>query len=75
MAVRAKEATTLKITRVLGTTSTGKDTFGYLNFTHVNPEVADDDLLEIGTQLGNLQAFPVENIGRVDSCLLAQEHY
>ena len=74
MAVRAKEATTLKITRVLGTTSTGKDTFGYLNFTHVNPEVADDDLLEIGTQLGNLQAFPVASIGRTDSCLLAQEH-
>ena len=74
MAVRAKEATTLKITRVLGTTSTGKDTFGYLNFSHVNPEIADDDLLEIGTKMGNLQSLPVENIGRLDNCLLAQEH-
>ncbi len=74
MAVRAKEATTLKITRVLGTTSTGKDTYGYLNLSGVNPELSDDDLLSIGKKLGNLQAFPVESYGRTDSCLLAQEH-
>ena len=72
--IRTKQTTTLKITRVLGSDSTGKDTFGYLNFTHVNPEIADDDLLEIGTKLGNLQSLPVENIGRLDNCLLAQEH-
>ena len=73
--MRHEQKTTLKITRIVGTTSSGKDSYSYLNLPHVNPEIADDDLLEIGTQLGNLQAFPVENIGRVDSCLLAQEHY
>ncbi|WP_143005292.1 DUF1659 domain-containing protein [Selenomonas ruminantium] len=37
------------------------------------PEIADDDLLSIGKKLSNLQSFPVDGIGRVDSCLLAQE--
>jgi hypothetical protein len=40
----------------------------------VNPEIADDDLLEIGTMLAKLQALPVASIGRTDACLLAQEH-
>lgn len=72
--MRHKESTTLKITRIIGSSSSGKDTYGYLNFAHVNPQIGDDDLLDIGTKLGNLQAFPVDGIGRVDSCLLAQEH-
>ncbi|MCR5757754.1 MAG: DUF1659 domain-containing protein [Selenomonas sp.] len=72
--MRSKKATTLKITRILGSDSTGKDTFGYLNFAHVNPEIADDDLMSIGTKLGNLQSLPVDAIGRVDSCQLMQEH-
>ena len=72
--MRTKQTTTLKITRILGSSSTGKDTLGYLNLAHVNPDIADDDLLEIGTKLGNLQTYPVQGIGRVDNCLLAQVH-
>jgi len=72
--MRSKKATTLKITRILGSDSTGKDILSYLNLAHVNPEIADDDLLAIGTQLGNLQSLPVEAVGRVDSCQLMQEH-
>ena len=74
MAVRSNQTTTLKITRITGSDETGKDTVGYLNFSSVNPEIADDDLLSIGKKLGNLQSFPTKSIGRMDSCHLAQEH-
>ena len=72
--IRHEQKTTLKITRIVGTTSNGKDSYSYLNLPHVNPEIADDDLLEIGTMLAKLQALPVASIGRTDACLLAQEH-
>ncbi len=74
MAVRANQSTTLKITRILGSDETGRDTLGYLNFTNVNPEIADDDLLAVGRKIGNIQSFPLKSIGRQDACTLAQEH-
>jgi len=74
MAVRANQSTTLKISRIIGSDETGKDTVGYLNFSNVNPEVADDDLLSVGRKIGNLQAFTLKSVGRLDSCTLAQEH-
>ena len=51
--IRSKQTTTLKITRVKGTSSTGKDTHDYVNLS-VNPELADGDVLSIGTKLSNL---------------------
>ena len=74
MTVRTNQTTTLRITRIIGTNSAGKDSYGYLNFSGGNPEVADEDLLDIGTKLSNLQALPVKNIGRLDSCNLAEQH-
>jgi hypothetical protein len=74
MKMRYKPATTLKITRIIGSDSTGKDSVGYLNLSGINPDLADDDLLDIGKKLGNLQAYPVKNIGRLDSCLLVEQH-
>ena len=38
MTIRSKQTTTLKITRVKGTSSTGKDTHDYVNLS-VNPEL------------------------------------
>ena len=72
--MRHTKKTTLQITRITGSDETGKDRHSYLNLAHVNPEIADDDLLEIGTMLAKLQALPVASIGRTDACLLAQEH-
>ena len=74
MTVRTNQTTTLRITRIIGTNSAGKDSYGYLNFSGVNPEVADEDLLDVGTKLSNLQALPVKNIGRLDSCNLVEQH-
>lgn len=73
MAVRANQKTTLKITRVTSTSSTGKETHDFINLS-VNPELADDDLLSIGDKLSYLQKFPVDSIGRIDSSTLAEEH-
>ena len=74
MTVRTEQSTTLKITRIIGTNSAGKDSYGYLNFSGVNPEVTDEDLLDVGTKLAGLQALPVKDIGRLDSCHLAEQH-
>ena len=74
MTVRTNQTTTLRITRIIGTNSAGKDSYGYLNFSGVNPEVSDEDLLDAGTKLSNLQALPVKDIGRLDSCHLAEQH-
>ena len=71
--MRDEKKTTLQITRIIGSDETGKDKHSYLNLSNINPEIADDDLLSIGKKLANLQSFPVAGIGRVDSCLLAQE--
>lgn len=72
--MRHTQKTTMQITRIVGGDERG-DALGDLNLTGVNPELADDDLLSIGKKLGNLQPFPVKSIGRLDSCLLSQEHF
>jgi hypothetical protein len=71
--IRSKQTTTLKITRVKGTSSTGKDTHDYVNLS-VNPELEDGDVLSIGQKLSNLQKYPVDGIGRIDASSLAEEH-
>ena len=63
--IRSKQTTTLKITRVKGTSSTGKDTHDYVNLS-VNPELEDGDVLSIGQKLSNLQKYPVD--GRTGTC-------
>ena len=73
MTVRTKQTTTLKITRVTGTSSTGKETHDFVNLS-VNPELADEDVLSIGSKLSNLQKYPVDGIGRIDASTLAEEH-
>ena len=71
--IRSKQTTTLKITRVKGTSATGKETHDYVNLS-VNPELADGDVLSIGTKLSNLQQYPVDGISRIDASSLAEEH-
>ncbi len=73
MTVRTKQTTTLKITRVTGTSATGKETHDFVNLS-VNPELADGDVLSIGSKLSNLQKYPVDGIGRIDASTLAEEH-
>ena len=71
--MRTNQKTTLKITRITATSSTGKDTHDYVNLS-VNPELEDGDVLSIGQKLSNLQKYPVDGIGRIDASSLAEEH-
>ena len=71
--IRSKQTTTLKITHVNGTSSTGKDTHDYVNLS-VNPELEDGDVLSIGQKLSRLQRLPVIGVSRIDACSLAEEH-
>ena len=70
--MRTNQKTTLKITRVTGTSSTGKETHDFVNLA-VNPELTDKDMLSIGDKLTFLQKFPIDSIGRIDSGVLVNE--
>ena len=71
MAKRINTASTLKITRITGTNNSGKENHDFINLS-VNPNLADDDLLSVGLKLASLQALPISDIGRIDSCALAE---
>ena len=73
MTVRTQQTTTLKITRVKGTSSTGKETHDYVNLS-VNPKLEDEDMLSIGHKLSSLQSLPVDSFSRIDASSLAEEH-
>ena len=73
MTVRTKQTTTLKITRVKGTTAAGKDNHDYVNLS-VNPKLEDGDVLSLGQKLSRLQSLPVIGVSRIDACSLAEEH-
>jgi len=70
--MRTNQKTTLKITRVTATSSTGKETHDFVNLA-VNPELTDKDMLSIGDKLTFLQKFPIDSIGRIDSGVLMSE--
>ena len=70
--MRTNQKTTLKITRVTATSSTGKETHDFVNLA-VNPELADKDMLSIGDKLCFLQKFPIANVGRIDSSVLVND--
>lgn len=72
MAKRMNQTTTLKITRITSTTNSGKENHDFINLS-VNPKLEDDDLLAVGTKLASLQALPISDIGRIDSCALGEE--
>ena len=40
---------------------------------NVNPALADEDLLSIGTKLGALQRYEVASVGRTDSADIVAE--
>ena len=70
--MRTNQKTTLKITRITATSSTGKETHDFVNLA-VNPELTDKDMLSIGDKLTLLQKFPIANVGRIDSSVLMND--
>ncbi len=70
--MRTNQKTTLKITRVKATNSTGKEIHDFVNLA-VNPELTDKDMLSIGDKLSFLQKFPIASVGRIDSNVLIND--
>jgi len=73
MAVQKSGAETKLIVKVeTGTTASGAPAYGQRTFTHINPELADADVLELGKALGALQSYPVGSVNRQDAAKLEE---
>ena len=73
MTQRTNITAKMQVKLITGTNSQGKDTVVTRSFT-VNPELADEDVLSIGTKLAELQSLPLQGICRQDHANLAEIH-
>ena len=65
-AVKANESTKLVLKVETGTKANGTPIYNQRTFTKINPAIGNDDLLAIGQQLGELQAYTVGAVTRQD---------
>lgn len=73
MAATKKNQTSKLIIRVeSGVNSSGAAVYSQRTFTHINPALSDDDVLNIGKVLGALQKYPVDSVNRQDAAALAE---
>ena len=74
MAVKKTElATKLAISVVTGQRQDGTMISATRSVGNINPSLTDTDMLDIGTDLGNLQQYEVKAIKRIDSAELVAE--
>ena len=74
MAIERTAATSKLILKVAtGTDAKGAVSYGQRTFTHVNPELADEDLLSLGEAIGKLQMYAVSAVSRQDVAALQQK--
>lgn len=66
-------ATRLSISVVTGLKPDGTSTTATRTVGNINPELTDDDMLDIGTDLGALQKYEVAAVKRIDSAVLVNE--
>ena len=72
MAAKKDETTKLVVKVKLEDPETGKTTYSQRTFTHINPDLSDEDAFSIGTKLGALQAHEVAGLSRTDTTGLAE---
>lgn len=73
MAVQRSGAASKLIVKVeTGVTANGTATYSQRTFTHINPELGDADVLDLGKALGGLQAHPVASVNRQDAAKLEE---
>lgn len=71
MAAKKEEQKTQLVLHVItGTGSSGKAITKARTFSAVNPAISDDDMLDIGAALGNLQSHALSTIQRIDKANL-----
>ena len=71
MAVKRQDAGSKLILQVeTGVNAKGAATYSQRTFAHINPELADEDALQIGKALGALQKHTVRSVHRQDAAQL-----
>lgn len=72
MAVKTNTETKLIIKVQTGTTTEGKATYIQRNFENVNPSLSEDNALDIGKKLAELQKYPLGSVQRQDLVEIAE---
>lgn len=63
----------LQLQVVIGTTPEGKPILRTRSYSNVKPDAGNEELLQTGRELANLQQHPLEAIRRVDEAELEEE--
>ena len=73
MAVRNNATTKLILKLVNGVDAAGKEKIVQRSFPHFSDKLTDDQVLDLGTKLGNLQTAVVRMVGREDQAGITAE--
>ena len=68
---KSEQAAKLMIKVQTGVSASGNPVYRQRSFANMNPALADEDVLNIGTTIGQLQKHNVESISRQDNAVLA----
>ena len=68
---KSEQAAKLMIKVQTGVNASGNPVYRQRSFASMNPALADEDVLNIGTTIGQLQKHNVESISRQDNAVLA----
>lgn len=72
MAVKKNVQCSIVIKVQTGTTTTGKASYTSRSFGDINPEISDDNVLNIGQKLAGLQKYDLGSVNREDTAEIAQ---
>lgn len=72
MAVKQDVECKIIIKVLSGISSTGQNTYTQRTFSNINPELTDDDVLDIGTKLAGLQSHDLGSVYREDSAQIVE---
>ena len=73
MAKKSEQATKLVLKVVTGQKADGTLSTAQRALAGMNPALADEDILSIGTKLGALQRYEIAAVGRTDSAQIVAE--
>ena len=69
---KSEQAAKLMIKVQTGVNASGSPVYRQRSFANMNPALSDEDVLNIGTTIGQLQEHNVESISRQDNAVLAE---
>ena len=69
-ATRKEQTSKLAIVVVTGQDPRGLLTKATRTIGNINPNLSDDDMYEIGSELAQFQTYEIMSVGRIDSTIL-----